>query len=134
MGQTTSIRSVKDVRLGSSRTFVIHGLDHKEAETGIIFPINDAGIIAESALCCAAVDATAYGAKPPLGAVIPECHLPVVEWKAGISNVNGEPILILTVSGRNLLKFQFPAQTARECGAELLRLGTAAGESPSRAN
>ena len=92
--------------------------------------IRDVPILAPALLCAAA--AYASPTPPPAGTKINPCHLPVMNWQTGLSTVNGEPLLILSVPGGATLVFQFPPQAARDCGQALLRDGQTAGLAPGQ--
>jgi hypothetical protein len=121
----TRIDSVKNVRILNRGWAAIAGRDHRGIETDIAFSIADASTIAPQLLCCAAVEA-GPDPKPLPGTIVPGCHLPVMGWRAGRSNINGEPVLEIDVSGGATLRFQFPASTAQDCGRSLEAEGTAA--------
>jgi hypothetical protein len=130
MVQTVSITSVRDVRLGTSGSFVVAGKDHAGIEIDLIFRAVDAQNIAGPILCCAAMEAAAFGPKLPAATIVSACHLPVMNWQVGRSNINAEPVLILNLSGGARLTFQFAPQSAQACGQALATEGIAAGPAP----
>lgn len=128
------IDSVANVRILSRMWAAIAGRDHRNIETDIAFATKDIPEIAPQLLCCASIEA-GTGPKPLPGAIIPGCHLPVMEWRVGRSNFNGEPILEIDTAGGATLRFQFPASTAKDCGDALAAQGQAAAPTPgSRPN
>jgi hypothetical protein len=85
-------------------------------------------ILAASVVC---------GAPPPhpaKGTEIENCHFPVEKWSVGYSNVNGEPIVGLTVSGGMQLIFQLPHEIARELGEALAKVGQKQATQEGRPN
>jgi hypothetical protein len=116
---------VNNVRILSRAWAAIAGRDHRGIETDIAISTKDVPAIAPQLLCCAAVEASP-DPKPFPGTIISDCHLPVMGWRTGRSNINGEPILEIDVAGGTTLRFQFPASTAKDCGTALAAAGTAA--------
>jgi len=118
--------AITNVRILARAWAAIAGRDHRNLEIDVAFMTKDARQIAPQLLHCAAIEAGPRP-KPLPGTVIPGCHLPVIGWRTGRSNVNGEPILEIDVSRGTTLRFQFPASTAKDCGTALAAEGMAAG-------
>ncbi len=128
MRNAISFGSIRDVRMGVTNSAVIAGTDTKGIESEVTFKLSDVPATAVPLLCCAAVG---LGTSPPLpGTIIPGCHLPVMQWGTARSNINGEPLLVLTIAGGIVLIFQVPAQTAQQCGQALMNEGAAAAPTP----
>lgn len=70
-------------------------------------------LLAASAVCASAPP------KPAPGSGVTDCHFPVQRWDTGVSNVNQQPVLVLTIPGGAKLVFQMPHQAAIECGTAL---------------
>ena len=82
---------------------------------------HDAAFLARGMLSCAAA---LSGPKPPkAGTIVGDAHLPVIFWKVGSSNINGQPVLILSIPSGIELIFQMPPQGAKELGAALIAQG-----------
>jgi hypothetical protein len=129
-GQTISIKSVKDVRWSTTRSFIITGNDHADIETDIIFRAADAQHLASPILCCAAIEALAFGPKPSAGKIVGGCLLPVMNWQTGRSGFNGANFLTLSLPGGATLTFQFSPEGARKCGLALALGQTENGSEP----
>jgi hypothetical protein len=125
MSVTVKIDSVRDVRITLNGRMIVSGRDERGVDIDILFNSADAPHFAPQALCCAAIEASS-DQRPLANTIIPGCHLPVVGWRTGRSQVNGEPILEIDVAGGAILRFQFPASTAQDCGKALLTGGVAA--------
>ena len=128
MRNAISLRAVRDVPIGPTDSAIISGEDVSGVPSEVFLKLADIPTIAVPLLRCAAV--SAGPAAPLQGSIIPGCHLPVMKWSVGRSNINGEPLLILEVSGGSQLTFQLPAQSARECGQALVNEGSALGLPP----
>jgi hypothetical protein len=128
MRNAISLRAVRDVRIGPTDSAIISGEDVSGVPSEVFVKLADIPSVAGPLLCCAA--AAAGPSRPLQGTIIPGCHLPVMKWSVGRSNINGEPVLILDVSGGCQLTFQFPAQSAKECGEKLAKEGGALAPSP----
>ncbi len=88
---------------------------------GVNLAPTDAAHLARGILACAAA---LSGANPPkAGTIGGDAHLPVMHWGVGTSNINGAPILILSVPSGLELTFQLPEKTARELGSALVARG-----------
>jgi hypothetical protein len=124
MKNAISIAAVRHVRLGPTNSAVVVGEDVYGDETEVYLKTADIPAIAGPLLCCAAAETTR--SPPPAGTIIPGCHLPVIQWKTGRSTINGEPLLILELSGGSTLVFQFASQGAQQCGQALMSTGAAA--------
>ena len=119
MTQTIVLSSVRGVRVGAKGLAVIAGKDHSGDDIDVIIQSADIGTFIEPLLCCAALESFEPDRSLPIGTVVPGCHLPVISWKTGLSNVNGKPALILTVAGGTELTFEFPPESAQDCGRAL---------------
>jgi hypothetical protein len=133
MRNAISFDSVRDVRIGPTKSVIIAGKDFSGADAEIFLKIADVPKVAAPLLCCAFAD---QSPSPPLiGTIIPGCHLPIRSFATGISTFNGEPILILEIFGGTTLTFQLPSQSAIECGKQLVQKGEATGpKAGERAN
>jgi hypothetical protein len=88
---------------------------------------HDIDITLPSRLCSALVNPILIGSvlsaspqpKPAEGTPIGMGHISVLQWQVGLSNINQEPVLILTIPGGTQIVFQFPSQAAQECGKAL---------------
>jgi hypothetical protein len=118
--------AITNVRILARAWAAIAGRDYQNHEIDVAFMTKDVRQIAPHLLHCAAIEAGPRP-KPPPGTVIAGCHLPVIGWRTGRSNVNGEAILEIDVSRGTTLRFQFPASTAKDCGNALAAEGMAAG-------
>jgi hypothetical protein len=128
MKNAISFAAVRHVRLGPTNSAVIVGEDVYGDETEVFLKTADIPGVAAPLLCCAAAESTR--SPPPAGTIIPGCHLPVMQWKTGRSTINGEPLLILELSGGSTLVFQFASQGAQQCGQALMNTGAAAASAP----
>src|SRR5580700_3072720 len=81
----------------------------------------DAAFLARSILSCAV--ALSGPNRPEVGALVGDAHLPIMTWKVSSSNINGQPVLILSVPSGIELTFQMPPQGAKELGAALIAQG-----------
>jgi hypothetical protein len=78
----------------------------------------DAAYLARGLLACAAA---LSGPNPPkVGAIVGEAHLPVMKWAVGASEINGLPVLNLSVPPGIELTFQMPPQDAKALGDALI--------------
>jgi len=68
--------------------------------------------------------------RPPSGTKIENCHFPVTAWSTGRSVANGEPVLLLTIPGGQVLVFQLTDPTSEAVGRALIR-EKEAGRPPS---
>ena len=82
------------------------------------------------ALLAASVVSNSPARRPPLGTRIENCHFPVLAWTTGRSAANGEPVLLLTIPGGQVLVFQLTGPAAETCGRALVREAEA-GKLPS---
>jgi hypothetical protein len=78
----------------------------------------DAAFLGRSLVAVAA--ALSAPNPPKANTIASHAHLPITIWKVGISNVNGEQILILAIPSGIELTFQFGRAGAREIGAALV--------------
>src|ERR1700722_5191282 len=129
MKNAISLAAFRHIRLGPTHSAVIVGEDVYGDETEVFLKTADIPGIAAPLLCCAAAESTR--SPPPAGTIIPGCHLPVVKWQTGRSTVNGEPLLILELSGGSTLVFQFTSQGAQQCGQALMNTGAASASTPA---
>ena len=129
MKNAISLAAFRHIRLGPAHSAVIVGEDVYGDETEVFLKTADIPGIAAPLLCCAAAESSR--SPPPAGTIIPGCHLPVVKWQTGRSTVNGEPLLILELSGGSTLVFQFTSQGAQQCGQALMNTGAAAVSTPA---
>jgi hypothetical protein len=85
---------------------------------GVVLAPEQAAALGQSLLAASVV---CHGGppKPKPGTPIKDCHFPVEQWTTGTSNVNAEPVLVLRVAGGISLVFQFPKQSAQDCGRAL---------------
>jgi hypothetical protein len=128
MRNAISFESVREVRIGPTKSAVIAGKDISGAETEAFLKLSDIAKVVPALLCCSHANATA---SPPLpGTIIPGCHLPIAKWATGRSELNGEPLLIISLFGGTVLTLQFPSQAAVECGQALTSEGIATGPTP----
>jgi hypothetical protein len=70
-------------------------------------------LLAASAVCSSAPP------KPSSGTRIRNAHFPVTGWETGKSSVNGQPVLLLKITGGATLVFQFASATAQAIGGAL---------------
>lgn len=88
---------------------------------------SDAAFLARGILACAAA---LSGPHPPNSGVIGgDAHFPIKNWSVGLSNVNGEIVVILLIPPGIELTFQVPKAAARDLGAALV--SQADGYSPA---
>jgi hypothetical protein len=116
--------------MGPAGSAEILGTDNTGLSTIIRVKASDINAVAAPLLCASAI--TASPNAPPSGTGIGQCHLPVLQWQTGRSNINQEGILLLTVSGGLTLAFQFPPQGAQACGQALVKEGQSAGLQPGQ--
>jgi len=93
------------------------------APIGSIDPITPqaAAFLARGILGCAA--ALSGANPPPVGTLVGDAHLPIMQWRTGRLNINGEPVLMLSIPPGIELTFQLPEITARALGKALLDEG-----------
>ena len=78
----------------------------------------DAAYLARRMLACAAA---LSGSNPPTaGAIGGDAHLPIMNWAVGLSNVTGDPLLVLSVPPGIQLTFVMPKQGAKALGSALV--------------
>ena len=123
-----SFESVRDVRIGPSKTAIISGKDVSGSDAEVFLKLDAVPKVATPLLCCAAVDAG--NPNVLIHTIIPDCHLPVMRWETARSTLNGEPILKIYLFGGSVLTFQFAPQSAVQCGQALAQDGMAAGPPP----
>jgi hypothetical protein len=119
MARTVVITSVRDVRIGPSRTSVVTGRDTAGIETEIVFNSADARNLAGPLLCCAAIEAGAFDVSWPPGSIVPGCDLLVLDWQVVRSAINGDPMLVVTLPGNAVLRFRFLPADAERCAGDL---------------
>src|ERR1700733_5851508 len=124
MKNAISLAAFRHIRLGPTHSAVIVGEDVYGDETEVFLKTADIPGIAAPLLFGPAPESAR--SPRPAGTIIPGCHLPVVKWQTGRSTVNGEPLLILELSGGSTLIFQFASQGAQQCGQALMSTGAAA--------
>ena len=81
-------------------------------------------------LLAASVIANSTTQKPPPGTLVENCHFPVTAWSTGRSVANGEPVLLLTIPGGQILVFQLTGVSAEAAGKALV-LEAASGRRPA---
>lgn len=79
---------------------------------------DEAAYLARGILACAVV---LSGPNPPgIATIIGDAHMPILKWAVGSSNINGEPVLILTIPSGIELTFVMPLEGAKAIGEALL--------------
>jgi hypothetical protein len=73
------------------------------------------------ALLAASVVCHSKSRRPRRGTKIENCHFPVKAWSTGRSVANGEPVLLLTIPGGQVLVFQLTDPTSEAVGRALIR-------------
>jgi S-formylglutathione hydrolase FrmB len=68
--------------------------------------------------------------QPPVGTPIENCHFPVTAWSTGRSVANGEPVLLLTIPGGQVVVYQLTGLSAEAAGQALVAEAKA-GRRPS---
>ena len=107
-----------DARIGEGDTCTVNLRDPSGKRIPLTISIADLGAMVNAMAGIAA--AMAAEQKPVPGTVIGAAQLPVLKWQTGFSNVNREPVLILTTSGDVTQTFQIPVMTARQMGQALI--------------
>ena len=80
-------------------------------------PIN-AAYLARALLACAAVLSQPQPPKP--GTVVGDASFPTLTWKVGLSNVNSNMVLVLTIPPGIELVFEMPMQGTEALGGALI--------------
>jgi hypothetical protein len=87
------------------------------------------------ALLAASVVCNSSARRPAVGTKIENCHFPVTAWSTGRSVANGEPVLLLTIPGGQVMVFQLTGPASEGCGRALVREALAgrppAGQKPN---
>ncbi len=117
---TIDISTIDDLILGASGDTVIAVRLKDGSQTRIAMPRAEVQRLAPALLCAASA---AGSSSPAQDMSVGPCHLPVMQWECGLSNMNGEPVLVLTIPGGARVMFQFPPQTAQACGQALISKG-----------
>jgi len=78
----------------------------------------DAAFLARALL--AAATALSGNSPPPVGALVGDAHLPVVNGVIGKSNITGDPVLLLSVPPGIELTFQLSPSIATSMGESLV--------------
>jgi len=118
---TIDIAKINNLELGPTGQATLAASRTDGADVTIDLPLDEISSLAPALLSAAAIGAALAPPKEPIS--VGPGHLPVMQWECGISTINGEPILILTVSGGARLMFQFSPEGAQECGEVLVAKG-----------
>ena len=127
MDNMIRLRAVRNVQMGITNTAVIVGEDISGRQIEVTFRLVDIPAVVVLLLCCAAAGAATL---PAPGTIVPQGHLPVMEWETGQSEINHKPLLVLRLLGGCVLTFEFEGATAIECGEALIREGNFAELTP----